>query len=156
MDIHYSSKSNEWNTPDDLFYKLNDIYKFTLDPCSTHENAKCYKHFTIEENGLEQDWSGNIVFMNPPYGRDIKKWIKKAYTESLKDAKVVCLIPARTDTVYWHDYIFGKAAHIHFLKGRLKFSNSKDSAPFPSAIVVYDKKIGGNSNASLFSWGYVE
>lgn len=137
MEVHYSSKSNEWSTPQKLFDELDKEFNFTLDPCSTHENAKCSKHFTIEENGLEQDWSKDIVFMNPPYGRGIRHWIEKAYKESNKGATVVCLIPARTDTTYWHDFIFGKAYDIRFLRGRLKFGNSKNSAPFPSAVVVY-------------------
>ena len=137
MEVHYSSKSNEWATPMILFNELNKEFDFTLDPCSTHENAKCKKHFTIKENGLKRSWSKETVFMNPPYGREIKKWIEKAYKESLKGTTVVCLIPARTDTTYWHDFIFGKADDIRFLRGRLKFGNSKNSAPFPSAIVIY-------------------
>nr|DAL75075.1 MAG TPA: DNA N-6-adenine-methyltransferase [Caudoviricetes sp.] len=137
MEVHYSSKSNEWATPQNLFDKLNEEFNFTLDPCATDENAKCSKYFTIEDDGLSKDWSNDVVFMNPPYGREIKKWIKKAYEESLNGATVVCLIPARTDTTYWHDFIFGKANDIRFLRGRLKFGNSKNSAPFPSAIVVY-------------------
>lgn len=138
MDVHYSSKSNEWATPQYLFDELDRDFNFTLDPCATDENAKCEKYFTIEDDGLIQDWSNEVVFMNPPYGRDIKHWIKKAYKESLKGATVVCLIPARTDTSYWHDYIFGKATDIRFLKGRLKFGESKNSAPFPSAIIVFN------------------
>lgn len=137
MEVHYSSKSNEWATPQNLFDELDDEFNFTLDPCATDENAKCSKYFTIEDDGLSKDWSNEVVFMNPPYGREIKKWIKKAYEESLNGATVVCLIPARTDTTYWHDFIFGKANDIRFLRGRLKFGNSKNSAPFPSAIVVY-------------------
>ena len=137
MEVHYSSKSNEWATPQNLFGELNEEFNFTLDPCATDENAKCSKYFTIEDDGLSKDWSNDVVFMNPPYGREIKKWIKKAYEESLNGATVVCLIPARTDTTYWHDFIFGKANDIRFLRGRLKFGNSKNSAPFPSAIVVY-------------------
>ncbi|PTL13635.1 phage N-6-adenine-methyltransferase [Staphylococcus haemolyticus] len=137
MEVHYNSKSNEWATPQKLFDELNEEFNFTLDPCATDENSKCTKYFTIEDDGLSKDWSKNVVFMNPPYGREIKYWIKKAYEESLKGATVVCLIPARTDTTYWHDYIFGKADDIRFLKGRLKFGDSKNSAPFPSAIVVY-------------------
>ena len=140
MSVHFSSKTNEWATPQYLFDELNREYHFTLDPCSTHENAKCEKYFTEKENGLLQDWSKDVVFMNPPYGREIKHWIKKAYKESLNGATVVCLIPARTDTTYWHNYIFGKALDIRFLKGRLKFGDSKNSAPFPSAIVVYKCK----------------
>lgn len=137
MEVHYSSKSNEWATPQNLFDELNEEFNFTLDPCATDENAKCSKYFTIEDDGLSKDWSNDVVFMNPPYGREIKKWIKKAYEESLNGATVVCLIPARTDTTYWHDFIFDKAYDIRFLRGRLKFGNSKNSAPFPSAIVVY-------------------
>ena len=137
MEVHYSSKSNEWATPQNLFDELNDDFNFTLDPCATDENAKCSKYFTIEDDGLSKDWSNDVVFMNPPYGREIKKWIKKAYEESLNGATVVCLIPARTDTTYWHDFIFKKTNDIRFLRGRLKFGNSKNSAPFPSAIVVY-------------------
>lgn len=137
MEVHYSSKSNEWATPQNLFDELNDDFNFTLDPCATDENAKCSKYFTLEDDGLSKDWSNDVVFMNPPYGREIKKWIKKAYEESLNGATVVCLIPARTDTTYWHDFIFKKTNDIRFLRGRLKFGNSKNSAPFPSAIVVY-------------------
>lgn len=140
MSVHFSSKSNEWTTPQYLFDELNDEFNFTLDPCATDENAKCSKYFTIEDDGLSKDWSNDVVFMNPPYGREIKHWIKKAYEESLKGATVVCLIPARTDTTYWHVFIFDKADDIRFLKGRLKFGNGKNSAPFPSAIVVYKYK----------------
>ncbi|BBD90337.1 phage DNA N-6-adenine-methyltransferase-like protein [Staphylococcus caprae] len=121
MSVHFSSKSNEWYTPQYLFDELNEKYQFTLDPCASHENAKCDKYFTIEDDGLTKDWSKDIVFMNPPYGRNIKRWIKKAYEESVKGATVVCLIPARTDTTYWHDYIFNNAYNIKFLKGRIKF-----------------------------------
>ena len=137
MDVHYSSKTNEWSTPQDFFDELDKEFNFTLDPCATSENAKCNKYFTVEDDGLKRDWSKDIVFMNPPYGRDIKYWIKKAYEESLKGATVVCLIPSRTDTAYWHNYIFGKADDIRFIKGRLKFGGSKNPAPFPSAIIIY-------------------
>ena len=137
-DLMFSSKSNEWDTPQDFYDKLNKEFEFNLDPCSTHDNAKCEKHFTQKEDGLLQDWGGHIVFMNPPYGRNINKWVQKAYEESKKpDITVVCLIPARTDTSYWHDYIFGKAADIRFIRGRLKFGNSKNAAPFPSAVIVF-------------------
>ncbi|PTG21713.1 DNA N-6-adenine-methyltransferase [Staphylococcus chromogenes] len=141
MNVHFSSKSNEWYTPQYLFDELNEEFNFTLDPCATQENAKCDKYFTIKENGLIQDWYNDVVFMNPPYGREIKYWIKKAYEESLKGATVVCLIPARTDTTYWHDYVFNKAHEIRFLKGRLKFGGGKNSAPFPSAVVIYKQEI---------------
>ena len=137
MDVHYSSKTNEWSTPQDFFDELDKEFNFTLDPCATSENAKCTKYFTVEDDGLKQDWSNDVVFMNPPYGREIKYWVQKAYEESLKGATVVCLIPSRTDTKYWHDYIFGKADDIRFLRGRLKFGDSKNPAPFPSAIIIY-------------------
>ena len=140
LDVHYSSKTNEWSTPQDFFDELDKEFNFTLDPCSTSENAKCAKYFTVEDDGLKQDWSNDVVFMNPPYGREIKHWIKKAYEESLNGATVVCLIPSRTDTIYWHDYIFGKADDIRFVRGRLKFGGSKNSAPFPSAVVIYKKE----------------
>ena len=137
MDVHYSSKTNEWSTPQAFFDELNKEFNFTLDPCATRENAKCTKYFTVEDDGLKQDWSNDVVFMNPPYGREIKYWVQKAFEENLKGATVVCLIPARTDTTYWHNYIFGKADDIRFIKGRLKFGGSKNPAPFPSAIIIY-------------------
>ena len=137
-ELMFSSKTDLWSTPNDFFDKLNDEFHFTLDPCSTHENAKCYKHFTEEENGLLQDWGNEVVFCNPPYGRQIKCWVKKAYEESQKDnTKVVMLIPARTDTIYFHEYIYHKA-EIRFIKGRLKFGNAKNSAPFPSMVVIFE------------------
>ncbi len=137
MSVHFSSKTNEWSTPQSFFDELDKEFNFTLDPCATHDNAKCDKYYTIEDDGLLQDWSKDIVFMNPPYGREIKHWVQKAYEESLKGATVVCLIPARTDTTYWHSYIFDKADDIRFIKGRLKFGDGKNSAPFPSAVIVY-------------------
>ena len=134
----FSSKTDLWSTPNDFFDKLNDEFRFTLDPCSTHENAKCYKHFTEEENGLLQDWGNEVVFCNPPYGRQIKDWVKKSYEESQKgNTTVVMLIPARTDTIYFHEYIYHKA-EIRFIKGRLKFGNAKNSAPFPSMVAIFE------------------
>ena len=135
--VMFSSKSSEWTTPKDLYDALNEEYGFTLDPCATHESAKCEKYYTLDEDGLNQDWTGNTVFMNPPYGREIKHWIKKAWESSKKGkTTVVCLIPARTDTKYWHDYCM-KAHRIVFIKGRLKFGNQESGAPFPSAIVIF-------------------
>lgn len=138
MKVHYMSESNEWATPQDFFDKLNKEFNFTLDPCSTKENAKCSKFYTIKENGLKQSWGGETVFVNPPYGREIKDWVKKSYEESLKeDTIVVMLIPSRTDTLYWHKWIFPYASEILFVKGRLKFGDGKGSAPFPSAVIVF-------------------
>lgn len=139
--VHFSMESNEWTTPKYLYDELDKEFNFTLDPCCTKESAKCDKYYTKEDNGLNKDWSNDIVFMNPPYGRIIPKWIEKAYNESLKGATVVCLIPARTDTRYWHNYIFPHA-EVRFIKGRVKFGgNQKGSgaAPFPSAIVIFRK-----------------
>ncbi|WP_244735698.1 phage N-6-adenine-methyltransferase [Lactococcus lactis] len=135
----FSSKTDLWSTPWNFFENLNDEFHFTLDPCSTHENAKCYKHFTIEEDGLLQDWGNEVVFCNPPYGRQIKDWVKKSYEESQKDnTTVVMLIPARTDTIYFHEYIYHRA-EIRFIKGRLKFGDAKNAAPFPSMVVIFRK-----------------
>jgi len=134
----FSSKTDLWSTPQDFFDKLDKEFKFNLDPCSTHENAKCKEYFTIAEDGLKQDWKGHTVFCNPPYGRAIKDWVKKCYEESLKpNTTVVMLIPARTDTKYFHDYIYKTAKEIRFLKGRLKFGECKNAAPFPSMVVVF-------------------
>ena len=137
-ELMFSSTTDLWATPQDFFDKLNEEFNFNLDPCSTHENAKCEKHFTLEEDGLVQDWGGHIVFCNPPYGKEIKKWVKKCYEEGQKEnTTVVMLIPARTDTSYFHDYIYNIASEIRFIRGRLKFGDSKNSAPFPSMVVVY-------------------
>lgn len=137
IDVMFSSETNEWSTPQDFYNELNNEFSFTLDPCATKENAKCEKYFTIEQDGLKQDWEGHTAFVNPPYGRAIKDWVKKCYEESLKqDTKVVMLIPARTDTKYFHEYIYNKA-EIRFIKGRLKFGESKNSAPFPSMVVIF-------------------
>lgn len=137
MDVHYSSKTNEWATPQDFFDDLNKDFNFTLDPCATPENAKCDKYFTIHDDGLMQDWSGETVFCNPPYGREIGKWVEKAYEENRKHRNtIVLLIPSRTDTRYFHDFIYHKA-EIRFLKGRLKFGEGKNPAPFPSMLVIY-------------------
>ena len=133
-----SSKSNEWITPQWLFDKLNNEFNFTLDPCSNNGNAKCKKYFTIKEDGLKQDWSRDVVFMNPPYGGNTDRWIKKAWSESLKGSIVVCLIVSSTDRSYWHNYIFPYASQIRFVRGRLKFSSADSTAPFASAVVIFD------------------
>lgn len=137
MEVHFSSKTDLWSTPEDFFKKYDDKYKFELDVCATDDNAKCARYFTEEIDGLSQDWEG-ICWMNPPYGRTIKQWMKKAYESSLNGATVVCLVPARTDTKWWHDYAM--KGDIEFIKGRLKFGGSKNSAPFPSAVVVFNSK----------------
>lgn len=122
-----SSGKDDWETPAWLFEKLNAEFHFTLDPCCTHETAKCRKHYTPEENGLLQDWQGETVFCNPPYSRKTRKnpgqiaWVKKCMEEGRKPGTtVVALLPARTDTELFHRYIYGKA-EIRFLKGRVNF-----------------------------------
>jgi len=135
----YSSNSPIWETPQWLFDEYNKTYNFNIDVCALPENAKCKEYFTPEKDGLTCVWKGN-VWMNPPYGSEIKKWVKKASEESNKgNCTVVSLLPARTDTRWFHDYIYmGININIHFIKGRLKFGNSKNSAPFPSMIVIFN------------------
>ena len=131
-----TSNTPEWETPQNLFDQLNQEFHFCLDVCATKENAKVSQFFTKEDDGLKQDWGTDgrfFVWMNPPYGREIGKWIKKA-SES---GSVVALLPARTDTKWFHDYIYNKA-EIRFIKGRLKFGDSKNSAPFPSMVVIFN------------------
>jgi phage N-6-adenine-methyltransferase len=137
-EVMFSSKTDEWETPQDLFDKLvKDYGEFTLDVCATPENAKCKKYFTKEIDGLSQSWQGEICWMNPPYGREIGKWVKKAYEESkIGNCIVFALLPARTDTAWFHDYIYKECA-FSLLRGRLKFGGSKNSAPFPSMIVIF-------------------
>lgn len=134
MEVHYSSKTDLWATPQDFFDKYDAIYNFELDVCAVKENAKCGKYFTPEQDGLKQEWSG-ICWMNPPYGRGIGKWMQKAYESSGNGTIVVCLVPARTDTRWWHDYAM--KGQIEFIKGRLKFGDAKTNAPFPSAVVTF-------------------
>lgn len=132
----FTSNSQEWATPQSLFDELNAEFNFTLDPCATDQNAKCKKYYTKQDDGLTKSWRGHVVFCNPPYGRDISKWIYKAYQENANNnVTVVLLLPARTDTKYFHDYIY-KKHEIRFIKGRLHFNDSKNAAPFPSMVVV--------------------
>ena len=133
--VHFSSATDQWATPQDFFDNCDKKYgPFTLDVCADEVNAKCPRFFSKEEDGLKQQWKG-ICWMNPPYGREIGRWMKKAYLSSLEGATVVCLVPARTDTKWWHDYAM--KGEIVFIKGRLKFGGSKNSAPFPSALVIF-------------------
>lgn len=133
----FTSNTNEWSTPQWLFNELDSEFHFTLDPCCTHENAKCRKHYTIMEDGLSKSWGGESVFCNPPYGRTIHKWVEKAWRESTKpNTIVVLLIPARTDTRYFHDYILYRS-EIRFLRDRIDFNEIGGRAPFPSMVVVF-------------------
>lgn len=135
--VLYSSKEEKWATPQDFFDKLNDEFHFTLDAAASPDNAKCPVYFTEEQDGLAQSWEGHTVWCNPPYCRKTGAWVKKAWEEHQRTGcTVVMLLPSRTDVRWFHDYILGKA-EIRFIKGRLKFGGSKNSAPFPSIVVIY-------------------
>ena len=137
-----SSNKMDWCTPQDFFDELNQEFHFVLDAAATDKTAKCSEYFTPETDGLSQSWNiGGVVFCNPPYGREIGKWVQKAYKEHLSGVSpIVLLIPARTDTRYFHEYIYGKS-EIRFIRGRLRFTdddgNASDPAPFPSMLVIY-------------------
>ena len=137
-EVMFSSKTEMWETPQELFEELNNEFHFALDVCETAENAKCEKYYTPEIDGLSQPWNGT-VWCNPPYGRQIGKWVFAASVASgVRNATVVMLLPARTDTRWFHDYIYQKErVEIRFIKGRLKFGGSKNGAPFPSMICIF-------------------
>ena len=134
-ELMFSSQTDQWSTPQDFFDELDAEFGFGLDACALPENAKCDVYYTPEQDGLFQRWYGT-VWCNPPYGREIGKWVAKAANAAKSGATVVMLLPARTDTRWFHEYIYGKA-EIRFIKGRLKFGNSKNAAPFPSMVVVF-------------------
>lgn len=142
MKVHYSSNRMDWETPIELFEAINREFHFTLDVCALADNAKCPRFFSPEDDGLTRSWGSDICWMNPPYGRVIGLWMKKALTASERGATVVCLVPARTDTAWWHDYAM-KASERRFIRGRVRFVGAKSSAPFPSALVVFRPKPGG-------------
>ena len=136
IDVMFSSKKHDWSTPQDFFDELDNEFHFDIDVCADEENAKCEKYYDENDDGLIQDWEGMTCFCNPPYS-DCTNWIKKCYNEGKKpNTTVVALIPARTDTKYFHNYIYHKA-EIRFIKGRLKFGESKNAAPFPSMVVIF-------------------
>lgn len=139
-EVLFSKKSDEWTTPQWLFDELNKVYGFTLDPASTSDNAKCSKFYTLDDDGLSKDWAGERVFINPPYSKCFD-WVKKAHSEAQKEnTKVVMLLPARTDTKWFHQFCLDRkvVSQVCFVKGRLKFGDQKNSAPFPSMIVLFD------------------
>ena len=141
--VHFKSETAEWATPQTFFDGLNMEFKFTLDVCATPDNAKCRQYFTIEDDGLSQQWGeGEVCWMNPPYGREIAKWMEKAFRSAQQGALVVCLVPARTDTEWWHKWAL-RASDVRYIRGRLKFGGCENSAPFPSAVVIFrPAKIG--------------
>jgi phage N-6-adenine-methyltransferase len=134
--LHFSSSKDDWATPWSFFDRMSSLYgPFDIDVCASSENAKCQQYYTVEDDGLSMVWAGRC-WMNPPYGRSIGKWMRKAYESSRLGALVVCLVPARTDTAWWHDY--AAKGEVHFVRGRLRFGGHKNAAPFPSAVVVFN------------------
>lgn len=132
-----TSLSDNWETPPEVFEPLNKEFNFTLDVCASKDNAKCKSYYDVDDDGLRCLWQGTC-WMNPPYGRQIAKWVKKAYESSLHGATVVCLVPARTDTSWWHDYCM--KGEVRFIRGRIYFlkdGKKTTAAPFPSAIVIF-------------------
>jgi phage N-6-adenine-methyltransferase len=136
--LMFSSKSAEWSTPQKLFDSIDSVCGFELDVCATHDNAKCKRYYTVKDDALSKfPWKG-VCWLNPPYGRGIEKWMDLAHWSAMHGSVIVCLVPARTDTAWWHNYAV--KGDIIFLRGRIKFSGHKNCAPFPSAIVIF----GGN------------
>lgn len=136
--VHFSSKSDEWETPQAFFDELHKEFSFELDACASSQNYKCPLYLSV--NSLESDWTSitqGTIWLNPPYGRKIGKWTEKAKVTANKGNTVVCLLPARTDTQWWHRDVIGGNAEVRFVKGRLKFGGAKHSAPFPSAVVIF-------------------
>jgi len=133
----YSCRTDDWPTPQAFFDQLNREFKFTLDPCASAENAKCRWFFTREDDGLKQNWRSHRVFCNPPYGKAMRDWARKCYEASQGGALVALLAHARTDTRWFHDWVYGKADEIRFVRGRLKFGDGSQSAPFPSLIAIF-------------------
>lgn len=137
--VMFSSKTDQWETPKDFFDDLDALFHFTLDACALPENAKCEKYFTPEMDGLKQEWGG-VVWCNPPYGREIGRWVEKGYLSAKNGCTVVMLLPARTDTKWFHEYCYmNRFATVRFVKGRLKFGGSRNGAPFPSMVVIFRK-----------------
>lgn len=145
------SETDDWWTPQWLFEPLNKEFHFELDVCASAKNAKCKRYFTRQQDGLKQEWKG-VCWMNPPYGREIADWVRKAYDSAKKGATVVCLVPARTDTAWWWDYCI--QGEVRFLRGRIKFDNDRNidnSANFPSAVVVFRPGVKP-ANAKVVWW----
>jgi len=148
MSVHFASKKDDWETPQPFFDHLNEEFLFRMDVCATPDNSKLPVFLTPEENALELPWI-SVAWMNPPYGRVIARWVKKALDETHRGVTVVCLLPARTDTKWWHDYVMN-AAEIRLVKGRLKFGGHVNSAPFPSAVVIFRPEYNGIPRFSSF------
>lgn len=133
----FESRRQDWETPNSIFDPLNTEFSFTLDVCATEDTAKCQSFLTAEEDALNRDWGTHVCWMNPPF-REQKKWVKKAYEASCSGATVVCLVPSRTNTNWWHDYCM--RGEVRFIRGRPKFGNADHGTPLPLAIVVFRPK----------------
>ena len=144
----FSSATDDWATPPEVFAALDREFSFDLDVCASATNHKCARFFTVADDGLAQEWTGT-VWMNPPYGRAIGDWMKKAADAADAGATVVCLVPARPDTAWWHDQVMARACEVRLVRGRLKFGNATTAAPFPSAVVVYRP---GRSQLTVTPW----
>lgn len=129
-----SSKTDDWSTPQAFFDELHREFGFTVDVCASDDNAKCERYFTKSDDGLQREWYG-VCWMNPPYGKEIGKWVEKAYKASLAGVTVVCLLPARTDTRWFHSYCLH--GELRWVKGRLRFGNHKNPATFPSVVCIF-------------------
>lgn len=134
-EVIFSRKTDEWETPQEFFEKLDSEFNFEIDVCATSENSKCSSFIGKDDDGLSLEWQGHRCWMNPPYSQ-VAKWMKKAHEESQKGSTVVCLVPARTDTKWFHDFVIGKA-EVRFIKGRLRFGSSQYNATFPNMLVIY-------------------
>lgn len=145
-----AAQTCEWETPQWFFDRLDQEFGFNLDPASTHENAKCDLHYTKAEDGLVQPWLKKNVFLNPPYGREIEQWLPKAWAEVQEGALVVALIPVRSDTRWWHDYVM-RAEEIRLVRGRLRFVGASTGAPFPSVVVVWPSRVAREGPPRLSS-----
>ena len=139
-DLMFSSATDQWPTTQVFFDWWAARFAFDLDVCADADNAKCSRFFSVEDDGLAQSWAPHVCWMNPPYGREIGKWVRKACEESRRGATVVCLLPARTDTAWWHDYVIPHA-EVTFVRGRIKFGSAKAGAPFPSAVAVFRPEV---------------
>jgi phage N-6-adenine-methyltransferase len=144
----FSSKTDLWATPRHVFAALDCEFQFELDVCASPTNAKCGRFFTAAEDGLAQEWTGSC-WMNPPYGRGIGDWMEKAADSAVAGAVVVALVPARTDTVWWHEQVMGRASEVRLIRGRLAFGDGRAPAPFPSAVVVYRP---GRAQLEVVAW----
>jgi phage N-6-adenine-methyltransferase len=143
---HPVAVREDWETPPDFFAALDAEFGFTLDVCATPANAKCARYFTPTTDGLAQSWGSDVCWCNPPYGREIPKWMRKAWEESQAGATGVCLVPARTDTRWWHDYA-ERASERRFVKGRIRFVGAKYNAPFPCVVVVFKPGLAAQAAA---------